>query len=112
MARFTSTDGPLRITVEDVSDEYDHGELLTAAIVSLIGSADTHLWEKQATELDGESPTPAFYEAVLTAVAEHVAVDHPDSDGKSVYDMLATLIDDLRDGGRLQAPVLSDDEQT
>ena len=106
--------GRLTITVEDHTGEYDDQELQIAAIVELIDSAPSSFWEKDALNEGQDSPTPAFYEAILTAVANHAAVDREWLEGKPVYEALYELIGELREDGHLHEPtvgMISDEDE-
>ena len=77
-------------------------DLLTAAVTTLIESADTHHAEKRG---NGDAAAE-FYAAVLAAVARHYAVDASeleavDEDRDSVGALLEQLLGELRQGGRL-----------
>lgn len=107
MARLSSSGGRLNIMVEDVTNEYDVQELQTAAIVHLIESSPTEFWERDAIEAgDEEDISGKFYEAVLTAVACHRAVDDDRLVGKPIYEALYQLIEELCAIGRLQEPTV------
>lgn len=104
-ARIILNGNGIHITIEGVSGKFAAQDLNTAAIVLLIQEADTLWWEKLETE-DGvqDSTTPAdrFYNAVLSAVARHYAVDAMLSDDTAVHTVLFELIGDLTNKGRLR----------
>lgn len=79
-----------------VDDAYT-SDVVTKAIVHLIEEMDTHLWDKDAKELQADE----FYAAILTAVARHYAVDDPMERQQPAYQWLDELIKNLRENKHL-----------
>lgn len=105
ITRITHSGNGMLIIIEGPSSKFAAQDLTTAAIVALIQEADTHGWEKLEVEdgvNDPVTPADRFYNAVLSAVARHYAVDAMWPEDMAVHTALFEIISDLTNKGRLR----------
>ena len=98
MATITLPDGELTITIAGTSSDCTHQELVQRAIVGLIECTPT-----DTGRLAHDPAGRDFYTAILSALARQYAVANPTTRDMPIYEVLDTLINDLRDDDRLRS---------
>ena len=97
MAMITLPDGELTITITGTSSDRTHQELVQRAIVGLIECTPT-----DTGRLAHDRAGRDFYTAILSALARQYAMANSAARDMPIYEVLDTLINDLRDDDRLR----------
>ncbi len=97
MATITLPDGELTITIAGTSSDLTRQELVQRAIMGLIECTPT-----DTGRLAHDRAGRDFYTAILSALARQYAMANPAARDMPIYEVLDTLINDLRDDDRLR----------
>jgi hypothetical protein len=97
MATITLPDGELTITIASTSADLTHQEIVQRAIVGLIEQTPT-----AAGRLAHDQAGRDFYTAILSALARQYATANPAARDMPIYEVLDSLINDLRDDDQLR----------
>ena len=97
MATITLPDGKLTITIASTSSDLTHQEIVQRAIVGLIEQTPT-----AAGRLAHDQAGRDFYTAILSALARQYATANPAARDMPIYEVLDSLINDLRDDDQLR----------
>jgi hypothetical protein len=97
LATIALPDGELTIMIAGTSPDLTHQELVQRAIMGLIECTPTG-----TGRLAHDQAGRDFYTAILSALARQYAVANPATRDMPIYEVLDTLINDLRDDDRLR----------